>query len=152
MWKVYFPRSHIFGIDIYDKTYHDENRIKTFKGSQTEEEFLKKVAVDIGPIDIIIDDGSHQNDHVITSFNILFPFLSPNGIYVIEDLETSYQVGFGGSIDLLSTHTSMNFLKSLTDGLNYKEFRHPPNYFDEHIVSIHFYHNLVFIYKGQNND
>lgn len=160
MWKAYFRKGNIFGIDIYDKTYHDEKRIKTFKGSQTDEGFLKKVASEIGTINIIIDDGSHYNNHVITTFKILFPLLSPGGIYVIEDLQTSYWsefqgVQWGGSNDLKAPHTSMNFLKSLVDGLNYEEFivaEYTPTYFDRNITSVHFYHNLSFIYKGNNNE
>ena len=49
----------------------------------------------------------------------------------------------------------MNYFKNLADGLNYEEFDNPfyrPTFFDEHIVSIHFYHNLIFIYKGLNNE
>jgi len=49
----------------------------------------------------------------------------------------------------------MNFFKSLIDGLNYEEFtldEYVPTYFDRHIVAMHFYHNLVFIYKGLNNE
>lgn len=160
MWKAYFSKSHIFGIDIYDKTFHDEKRIKTFRGSQIDGNFLNKVAQEIGEIDIIIDDGSHYNDHVIKTFNILFPMLSPKGIYVAEDLQTSYWSeiagqSWGGSGDLTAPHTSMNFFKSLLDGLNYEEFmsnEYVPSYFDRHIVSMHFYHNLVFIYKGLNNE
>lgn len=160
MWKAYFPNSNIFGIDIYDKTYHDEKRIKTFKGSQVDEDFLIRMAAEIGKIDIIIDDGSHYNNHVITTFKTLFKFLSPNGIYVVEDLQTSYwdkigDVSWDGSSDLMASHTSMNFFKSLVDGLNYEEFpfdEYTPTNFDKHIISMHFYHNLVFIYKGQNNE
>lgn len=160
MWKAYFPKSHIFGIDIYDKAYHNEYRIKTFKGNQADGKFLRKIAGEIGGIDIIIDDGSHYNDHVITTFKILFPLMSPNGIYVVEDLQTSYWENlegesWGGSKDLAAPHTSMNFFKSLTDGLNYEEFmddEYIPSYFDKHIVSMHFYHNLVFIYKGSNSE
>jgi hypothetical protein len=160
MWKAYFPNSHIFGIDIYDKAYHDEQRIKTFKGSQVDEDFLRRVAAEIGPIDIIIDDGSHRNDHIIATFKILFPLLSPNGIYAVEDLQTSYwdeDAGgsWEGSSDLSASHTSMNFFKPLVDGLNYEEFtldEYAPTYFDRHIVSMHFYHSLLFIYKGQNNE
>jgi len=160
MWKEYFPRAHIFGIDIYDKTYHDKKRIKTFRGSQTDEAFLKRVVEEIGIVDIIIDDGSHYNDHVITTFKILFPLLSPKGIYVVEDVQTSYWsefdgINWGGSIDLTAPYTSMNFFKSLIDGLNYEEFTlddYVPTYFDKHIVAMHFYHNLVFIYKGLNNE
>jgi hypothetical protein len=160
MWKAYFPQARIFGIDIYDKLCHEERRIKTFRGNQADADFLKAVARQIGTIDIIIDDGSHRNEHVIASFRTLFPLLSPNGIYVIEDLQTSYwsqDVGDGwdGSTDLTAPHTSMNFLKSLVDGLNYEEFvadDYTPTYFDRHIVAIHFYHNLAFIYKGLNNE
>jgi hypothetical protein len=155
MWKIFFPKSNIFGIDIYDKTYHNEHRIKTFRGSQVDEEFLKMVATEIGAIDIIVDDGSHYSDHVIKTFNILFPLLSPKGIYVVEDLQTSYGEEWGGSSDLMTPHTSMNYFKTLVDGLNYEEFtlgEYAPTYFDRHITSMHFYHNLVFIYKGQNNE
>jgi demethylmacrocin O-methyltransferase len=160
MWKAYFPKSHIFGIDVYDKTYHDEPRITTFRGSQIDEKFLRMVAAEICTIDIIIDDGSHYNDHVITTFKILFPLLSHNGIYVVEDLQTSYWdkvlgEDWGGSSDLMAPNTSMNFFKCLVDGLNYEEFtydEYTPNYFDKHIISMHFYHNLLFICKGQNDE
>lgn len=40
--------------------------------------------------DIIIDDGSHHVDHQLISFATLFPRLAPNGIYIIEDLQTSH--------------------------------------------------------------
>ena len=76
MWKSYFKKSNIFGIDIFDKKAHEENRIKTFKGSQTDEKFLKDIVSKIGKIDIVIDDGSHINEHVIQTFKILFPYCS----------------------------------------------------------------------------
>lgn len=156
MWKAFFSKGEIFGIDIYDKSYHNEKRITTFKGSQIDEAFLKSVATEMGSIDIVIDDGSHCNDHVIKTFNILFPLLKPDGIYIIEDLQTSYWSHMGGDAnDLQAAHTSMNFLKSLVDGLNYEEFpnnEYVPSYYDKNIVSIHFYHNLAFIYKGDNSE
>ena len=88
MWKAYFPESRIFGIDIYDKKYR-RRRIRTFQGSQTDANFLKRVVEEIGPVDIIIDDGSHYNTHVIASFQTLFRLLAPKGIYVVEDTQTS---------------------------------------------------------------
>ncbi len=160
MWKAYFPKSRIYGVDIHDKTDHDETRIKTFRGSQSDAGFLKSVADQIGTIDIVIDDGSHFNDHVITTFKVLFPLLSPQGIYAVEDTLTSYWsvvdgIQWGGASDLTAPHTSMNFFKSLVDGLNYEEFTldgYQPTYFDKHIVAMHFYHNLIFIYKGVNEE
>ena len=49
----------------------------------------------------------------------------------------------------------MNFFKSIVDSLNNKEFIKPgyeQNYHDKNIVSIHFYHNMIFIYKDDNNE
>ena len=49
----------------------------------------------------------------------------------------------------------MAFLKGLVDGLNHVEYpisNYQPNYFDRHIVEIAFFHNLVIIRKGQNDE
>src|SRR6185503_3954085 len=118
----------------------------TFRGSQTDADFLRKVVREIEAIDIIIDDGSHYNEHVITTFKLLFPLLNISGIYVVEDTQTSYWPGdeWGGSSNLAAPHTSMSFFKSLIDGLNYEEFTlddYAPTYLDKHIVGMHFYHN-----------
>ena len=162
MWKAYFPNGRINGIDLLDKSLLEEERIRTFAGSQVDQPFLERVIAEIGTPDIIIDDGSHLSEHVIASFQILFPLLAPDGIYVVEDLQTSYwgpdsriTGNWGGASDLNASHTSMNFLKSLVDCLNYEEFTlegYSPSYFDRHIVAMHFYHNLAFIQKGMNDE
>jgi hypothetical protein len=156
MWKYYFSRSQIYSIDVYDKSSIEEHRLKIFRGSQNDPGFLRNVVETMGGLDIVIDDGSHLNEHVITSFRTLFPLLAEDGIYVIEDTQTSYWPKFGGdSYDLHNPNTIMSFLKALTDGLNYEEIArrdYQPSHFDQNIVSLHFYHNLVFIYKGKNEE
>jgi hypothetical protein len=156
MWKKYFPFGNIFSIDIYDKSPLQEDRIKIFRGSQVDKAFLDEVVKEIGEIDIIIDDGSHINEHVIETFKLLFPKLKDGGIYAIEDTQTSYWKKYGGdSEDLNNPKTMMNFFKSLTDALNNQEFIIPnykQNYFDKKIISMHFYHNMIFIYKGDNDE
>lgn len=156
MWKRFFSKGKIYSIDIQDKSLLQENRIRIFQGSQVDVEFLDKVVGDIGELDLIIDDGSHLNEHVITTFKHLFPKLKTGGIYVIEDVQTSYWPSFfGDSVNLNNLSTSMGFFKSLTDGLNFTEFKlddYQPTYYDKNIVSMHFYHNLIFIHKGQNNE
>ena len=160
MWKAYFPKAQIYGLDLVDKRVHDERRVTTVIGSQDDEALLRRLSESAGPFDIVIDDGSHVSAHIIKTFQVLFPLLSENGIYVVEDTQTAYWADFGGSRrGELTAPTSMNFLKSLADGLNYGEFvrkadepLYVPSYFDEHIVAMHFYHNLVFIQKGLNNE
>jgi hypothetical protein len=156
-WKDYFPYSTIFGVDIQDKSGLAEDRIVILQGSQIDEDFLSSVVRRMGSLDVVIDDGSHINSHVIQTFKFLFPLLNEGGIYVIEDTQTSYwpSDGYGGdSRNLSDVRTMMGFFKSLVDGLNHAEFDlkdYSPTYFDQHILSIHFYHNLIFIYKGKNN-
>jgi hypothetical protein len=155
MWRTYFPHSMIYGIDIYDKSLLDESRVKTFKGSQVDERFLRAVLDETGPLDMIIDDGSHINEHVIQSFGLLFPHLRDQGWYVIEDTQTSYWANAGGSSsELNNPATTMGFLKKLVDGLNYAELEQArePSFYDRNVVAMQFYHNLVFIQKGSNNE
>jgi len=156
MWKRYFPLAKVYGIDIFDKSSLCEDRIKTFKGSQVDRQFLDEVTKEIGELDIIIDDGSHFSEHIIETFKLLFPKLKNGGIYVVEDIQTSYWDHWGGdSQNINNPKTAMNFFKSLTDCLNYAEFinaEYQPTYYDKHIISIHFYHNMIFIYKGNNNE
>jgi hypothetical protein len=41
-------------------------------------------------LDIIIDDGSHQVQDMLNSFNMLFNRLNQNGLYVMEDVDGTY--------------------------------------------------------------
>lgn len=153
MWRDYFPRSEIFGIDVYDKSFLNGKRVHTFKGSQCDIECMGNIVKNIGGIDIIIDDGSHISEHVIASFNILFPYLSDGGYYVIEDLHTSYWPQHGGSYGAVHTDklTSIQMLKMLVDGLNYQYIpERQQTYCDTCIQYIHFYPSIAIMRKGLN--
>lgn len=143
MWRDYFPNGNIYGIDIHEKNVTGD-RIKVFKGSQTDEGFLRSVINNILSVsNIIIDDGSHVNMDTIVTFNILFPLLKSGDIYVVEDTETSYwDENYGGSKDPHAA-TAMNYFKRLCDTLN------PESEFTIGcaIESIHFYKGLIFILK-----
>jgi len=156
MWKHYFPRSEIYAVDIHDKSALQEPRIRIFQGSQNDPAFLRSVAQEMGRLDIVIDDGSHVNEHVLTSFRTLFPLLEEDGLYVVEDTQTSYWPAYGGdSYELNNPKTMMSFLKSLADGLNYQEIArrgYQPTDFEQNITALHFYHNLVFVQKGTNRE
>lgn len=156
MWRTFFPKGAIAGIDIYDKKLHEERRIRAFKGSQFDPDFLAEVMGEVGEPEIIIDDGSHINEHVIESFRLLFTRLAPGGLYVVEDTQTSYFESKGGSSrELDSVETSMGFLKRMVDSLNYQEIEGRLNQGqpeDGHITAMHFYHSLVIIEKGLNDE
>lgn len=156
MWKAYFCLGKIYSLDIYDKSPHEEHRIKIYQGSQVDQKFLMSICEEIGDLDIIIDDGSHINEHVIKTFEYLFPKLKNGGIYVIEDTQTSYWKEYGGTSENFNQDGTIYFyFKRLIDALNNEEFMidgYEKKYYDKHIVSMHFYHNMIFIYKGENNE
>ena len=149
-----FPARRIFAIDLYDKRPHDERRIKTFRGSQDDPEFLNRVADEIGHIDVIIDDGSHINSHVITTFETLFPRLAPGGLYFVEDTQTSYWDACGGSSsDLNHAGTTMNYFRRLIDAPNYRQIAEvnpaytPRSAIERSIASLSFHAELIVIAK-----
>jgi hypothetical protein len=153
MWKAYFRNSRIVGIDVYDKTCFLEHRIDIRQCDQTDAEALLHLSGEYGGFDIIIDDGSHLNEHVIKTFHALFPLLRPDGIYAVEDTQTAYWPTWGGGIG--NPRSSMAFFKGLVDGLNHVEYPikdYRPNYFDQNIVEIVFFHNLILIRKGNNSE
>ena len=158
-WSDYFKNSTIIGIDIHKIDLEEKNlsrtNIKVHQGSQSDRNFIKEIISKYGHFDIIIDDGSHLRKDVIKSFNLLFPYLNNDGLYVVEDMQTSYNHFFGGNpFDLKYSNTHMNFFKHLTDRLNYQEIANPfyiSNKYDAKITNVSFYHNLVFVRKGINN-
>ncbi|MFI6517023.1 hypothetical protein ACIBF1_15820 [Spirillospora sp. NPDC050679] len=155
MWKRFFPRAMVYGIDIADKSALDSQRIKTFQGNQADREFLESVVRETGPLDIVLDDGSHFCADQIATFQILARHVRPGGFYAIEDLHTSYWPGFGGSsTDLSSPATTTGFLKSLVDGLNHEDLMPGTAYrrreTDRAIVGVHFFHSLAIMEMGLN--
>jgi len=148
MWEEFFPKAHIHGIDIYDKSPLNKGRVHTHIVSQTHEQQLINLINVIGSPDVIIDDGSHISSDIIFAFEILFPRLKKGGIYIVEDTETSYwKDHFFGSTDIDNLHveTSMNYFKRLTDSLNSDKFDYSGPKFD--IESINFYKGFLVINK-----
>jgi hypothetical protein len=90
IWLELFPNAFIYGIDI-DKCYEGD-RHKIFQCDQSKVEQLTNVKNNIekDKFLFICDDGSHVPEHQLLTFNILFPLLCEGGIYIIEDIETSY--------------------------------------------------------------
>jgi len=78
----------ILGLDINKscKQHEDiKNNIFIEIGDATNGDVIKKITEQYGTFDIILDDGSHTNKDVIKSFELLFPLLNDNGLYIVED-------------------------------------------------------------------
>ena len=155
MWKHFFPNAQIVGLDLQDKRFVEEDRIKVYQGDQSDPEVLHRIVDEMGAPRIIIDDGSHFSHHIRATFDVLFPLLVNQGYYCIEDTQTSYWPEWHGSEDRHARDTSMAMVKDLVDGLNFREFvdlDYEPTYSDRHVKEVHCYHNLVIIKKSRNNE
>ncbi|WP_394618004.1 class I SAM-dependent methyltransferase [Lentzea sp. JNUCC 0626] len=153
MWQRYFRRGLIHGLDIVPKTVTGP-RITAIQGDQADGAFLDRLGRELGPFDVVIDDGSHNNEHVQTSFHALFPHVRSGGLYVVEDLQTAYWPRWGGHPEA-TTGTSMGLLKSFVDGLNRAEVGDPHgegSYLERNISGITFHHNIAFVEKGRNDE
>ena len=154
-WRDYFPHAQVIGLDTVPKQAHAGERIRIYQGSQSDPRVVAALMNDYPDgFDVIIDDGSHRSEHVLASFLMLWGAVKVGGWYVIEDTQTSYWPHFGGSThDRSSPHTTMGFLKTLIDGLNWQETHNPEysaNALERTLVGMHFYHNIVFLRKGDN--
>lgn len=120
MWRDYYPNAKVVAMDINPGCveYHQpEQRIHIEIGSQNDPAFLFHLAEKHGPFDLIVDDGSHLQHDVITSFLNLWFYVKSNGVYVVEDACTSYWPSHHGGLKL--PHTMVEFFKGLIDDVNF---------------------------------
>ena len=88
MWQDYFKDLEFVGYDINPQSLlYAKDNISIFIGDQNSTKDLYMCTnLYGGEFDVIIDDGSHITDHILTSFKVLFPYVKNGGYYIIEDL------------------------------------------------------------------
>jgi len=120
MYRDYLgSKSMIYGIDIQESALYEENQIKCFYGDSSKLETLK--VIPITDIDVFIDDGSHICRDVINAFEIFFPRLRSKGLYIIEDICTSYRpVDYGGGYK--KPGTTIEYFKDMIEVMNSAEW------------------------------
>lgn len=114
LWEAYFSKAKLFFIDINEKCLqYTTERSSVELVDQSNADELLAYANKVGEFDIIIDDGRHKTSYQILSFQILWEYLSPGGLYVIEDTNTSYWAEFIDSVP-----TCLGYFKNLIDDMN----------------------------------
>jgi len=149
LWKKYFgPRATIVGLDIVPGYAFEESQIHVRIGDQSDVNFLQSVFNEFGPPDIVIDDGSHRMNDIWASFEFLYPVMSRDGIYVVEDLHTAYWDEFEGG--LRREGTFIERAKDMVDQLNARYTRGglARSRFSATTMSISFYDSMVVLEKG----
>jgi hypothetical protein len=88
LWADYFPQATLLGFDIDDFSNVKQPRTTIYRGDQGSPADLARVVAAHPRLDIVIDDGSHASWHQQVSLSSLWPALAPDGLYVIEDLDS----------------------------------------------------------------
>lgn len=159
LWENYFRNGELHFIDIdYTQLIYSPERAQLHTGDQANSAHLLALMSKVGgDFDIIIDDGGHTMQQQQVSFKTLFPYLKSGGVYVIEDLHTSYW----SSYNKPTTVTTVNFLKNLIDEVNFvgnktRRADHDTDLsalgtslttYRKDILSLTFYDSLCFIIK-----
>jgi hypothetical protein len=150
MWKNYFgEKARIYGIDIDPRCKQvEEQNVTVFIGSQSDRQFLREVKRQIPKVDILIDDGGHTMDQQIVSYEELFDVVKDDGVYLCEDLHTSYWPSFGGGYKRKGTF--IEYSKNFIDYLNAyhsKQRALKVNDFTQTVDSVHYYDSIIVIEK-----
>ena len=163
-WCAWFPFGTIIAGDIEPKQFLAGGRCRIHRIDQSSTADLAALCHQEAPFDIIIDDGSHFSRHQIFTFRVLFDALAEDGIYVIEDVQTSFWPGevnrtvWDGAIlgDPRFRDTCYGWFLDLAALLNHAEFFDHAGIDPEKLAlarrirRIGFAHNLIIIWKGVN--
>lgn len=123
MWAEYYPKAEIVGIDIKDMSFmHNDDwgvpeSVKLITCDGTDRKQVRK----LGQFNVILDDGGHYWSQQQKSFEILYyNQLDPDGVYIIEDLWTSY-IDYYADAPI----NTLEYLKDLEDkGMEMIYFQH----------------------------
>ena len=149
MWRAYLGNeAKIYGIDV-DPQCADRvsppNQVRI--GTQDDPELLKSVIEEMGAPDIILDDGSHIGRHQEATFKTLFPLLKEGGLYIIEDLHTSYwggewEGGYG------KRKTGIGLIKQIIDDMHaWYHHRRTQTPSRDFISAVHIYDSITVLEK-----
>jgi len=150
LWNKYFgDQVKIYGVDLDPrcKAYEEDN-IEIFIGNQSDRSFLRHIKASIPKVDILLDDGGHVMEQQIATFEELFDHVKDDGVFMCEDVHTSYWSLYGGGYEREGTF--VEYTKKLIDQLNAWHSKEPElevDGFTKAATSIHFYDSIVAIEK-----
>lgn len=147
LWREFLgDKVNIHGLDVAEHCLYSESQIKCMLVDQGKESDLDKIS-SIGPIDLFIDDGSHYSEHQIATFEKVFPQIKPGGMYVCEDVHTSYRALYG--MGYKHPGSFIEYCKNIIDSMYHTESPDiKMNKHANHISSIEFHFALVVIWKA----
>lgn len=124
LWDRYFPNhAGIYGVDNYGGNIVREARETEKIFITIDNAYTERVAKNLPSFDIIIDDGPHTLESMISCINLYLPKLNKGGVLVIEDVQ---------SIDWIPVLSSVFAkIKSETDEFDLIDLRKTKGRYDD---------------------
>ena len=152
LWKGFFgSQTELTFLDINPECKALEGpRVAIEIGDQSDRAFLRQIAQNHGPFDVIVDDGGHKMHQQKISFTELWAHLSDGGLYIVEDTHSSYWPGFGGGFR--EKNSFIEFSKDLVDRFH-SWYTDQDDIFPFHpiakeLASVQFYDSMVIFEKS----
>jgi hypothetical protein len=143
------PQAYLVGVDIDEAAQVAVlGRHPVEIGDQADPEFLRHVAEQHGPFDVVIDDGGHRMSQQIVSVETLFPLLNDGGTYLVEDTHTSYWPEYVTPPD--DGPTFIDWVKARIDDLHAYHYSVAPDLaapWQTHLAALHAYDSVVVLEK-----
>lgn len=143
VWKNYFGTdAKIIGVDINPKLKKFEtDQIKIEIGDQSNIVFWENFFKKHGPVDILLDDGSHLNYSTISTVYHCIKNIKNNGLLIVEDTHCSYSIKYGNP----SKYSFINYAKKCIDELHSDYIEGPKfkNSIQENLKNIIFYPGIT---------
>jgi len=144
MWRNFFgPQARIIGIDFNPLAKRwEQDGFEIHIGSQSSPNFWKTFFSQVGPVDVLLDDGGHTNEQQIVTTHEAIPFIKDGGLLLVEDVHAIYFKDFGNP----SKYSFINYAKQFVDVVN-SRFPGvqpvPQDLFKKAVYSVHFYDSIV---------
>jgi len=152
MWRNYFgPDARIVGVDIDPRCASMSGPgIEVVLGDQEDRAFLGRLREQVGPIDVLIEDGGHTMSQQIATFEQMWPAIRDGGVFLIEDLHTSCWPEYGGGYRHAGTF--VEYAKALMDQQHAWHAREgqllAPDTYTHSIRAMHVYDSVIAFDKG----
>lgn len=116
MWRDYLgPQARIIGVEYNPEAVKwRAHGFEIHIGSQSDPDFWARFFENVGPVDVVLDDGGHTYEQQIATVHHCLPHVKDGGLIVVEDTHTSYFKDFGYP----SRYSFIEWVKGLCDQIN----------------------------------
>jgi hypothetical protein len=149
MWREFLgSQARIIGIDIEPTAVKwRQFGFEIFIGDQEDPKFWEEFFCSVGQVDVLVDDGGHENTQQISTVVNTIDFIRDGGLLIIEDTHCSYRKDFGNP----HPFSFIRFSFHLVDWINERFFGTVDKYGISSVVhSVQYFQSMVVLHVDRN--